>query len=42
VAPRALQALPETIEEFCFRGGSACYESGLLDWLRDQNRKKGP
>ena len=41
VAPRAWQALPETAEEFCFRGGSACYESGLPDWPRDENREKG-
>ena len=42
VARRAWQALPETVEEFCFRGGSACYESGLPDWPRDENREKGP
>ncbi len=42
VARRAWQALPETVEEFCFRGGSACYESSLLDWPRDENREKGP
>jgi len=42
VARRAWQALPETVEEFCSRGGSACYESGLPDWPRDENREKGP
>ena len=42
VAQRAFEALPETVEEFYFRGDSACYENGLLDWLRDENREKGP
>ena len=40
VAQRAFEALPETVEEFYFRGDSACYEN--LDWLRDENREKGP
>lgn len=42
VARRAFEALPETVNEYYFRGDSACYESGLLDWLRDENRATGP
>ena len=42
VAQRAFAALSETVEEFYCRGDSACYENGLLDWLRNENREKGP
>lgn len=42
VAQRAFQALPETVEEFYFRGDSACDEEGLLSWLRDEKREDGP
>jgi hypothetical protein len=42
VAQRAFQALPETIEEFYFRGDSACEEDSLLTWLRDEKRADGP
>ena len=42
VARRAFEALPETVNERYFRGDTACYENGLLDWLRDENRAAGP
>lgn len=42
VAQRAFEALPETVNEYYFRGDSACYENNLLDWLRDENRQTGP
>jgi hypothetical protein len=42
VAQRAYQALPKTVREFYFRGDSACYEEGLLSWLRNEKRPEGP
>ena len=42
VAKRAFQALPKTVEEFYFRGDSACEEDELLTWLRDDQRPDGP
>lgn len=42
VARRALAALPETVEEYYYRGDSACYERGLMDWLQDEEREGGP
>lgn len=39
---RAFQALPETVQEYYFRGDSACWERGLLNWLRDEQREQGP
>lgn len=42
VARRAFEALPETVNEYYFRGDSACYEKDLLDWLRDENTETGP
>lgn len=42
VARQAFEALPETVNEYYFRGDSACYENQLLDWLRDENRATGP
>lgn len=42
VARRAFQALPETVNEYYFRGDSACWEKQLLQWLRDQKRADGP
>jgi len=41
-AQAAFAALPETVTEYCFRGDSACHESGLVNWLRDPNREGGP
>ena len=42
VVRAAFQALPAGIGSFAFRGDSACYESGLLGWLRDEQRAGGP
>ncbi len=42
VAKAAFAALPPTVETFYFRGDSACYESGLMNWLRDEERAEGP
>jgi len=42
VAQRAFQALPETVEEYYFRGDSACWEKSLVRWLRDPERADGP
>lgn len=42
VAQRAFEALPETVNEYYFRGDAACYENDLLDWLRDEERAIGP
>jgi hypothetical protein len=42
VTQRALAALPETVEERCFRGDSACYDQALLKWLRNRKREDGP
>ena len=39
---RAFAALPETVEERCFRGDSACYEQRLMKWLRNRRRQDGP
>ena len=38
----AFEALPKGIEGYGFRGDSACYEQGLLRWLRDERRSGGP
>jgi hypothetical protein len=42
VARRAFQALPATVQEYYFRGDSACWEKELLNWLRDEKRADGP
>ena len=42
VARRAFQTLPPTVGEYYFRGDSACWEKGLLQWLRDEKRADGP
>jgi hypothetical protein len=42
VARRAFQALPSTVQEYYFRGDSACWEKELLNWLRDEKRAEGP
>lgn len=41
-AKRAFAALPDGLEKYYFRGDSACHESGLINWLRDQTRQDGP
>ena len=42
VAQRAFAALPGTVKEYYYRGDSACHESGLVNWLRDEQRAGGP
>jgi Transposase DDE domain group 1 len=42
VTQRAFQALPDTVQEFYFRGDSGCWERTLVNWLRDENRSEGP
>jgi len=42
VAKKAFGALPETVTTYYYRGDAACHESGLIDWLRDENRAEGP
>ena len=34
--------MPATVEEYYFRGDSGCWEKGLLNWLRDEQREEGP
>src|ERR1019366_10315719 len=36
VAQRAFAALPSTVKEYYYRGDSACHESRLVNWLRDE------
>ncbi len=42
VGQRAFAALPRTVSEYYFRGDAACHESGLVNWLRDEQRCGGP
>jgi hypothetical protein len=42
VAERAFAALPGTVSEYYYRGDSACHESRLINWLRDEKRAGGP
>jgi len=42
VAQGAFAALPKTVSEYYFRGDSACHESGLVNWLRNEQRAGGP
>ncbi len=42
VAKKAFAALPETVTTYYYRGDSACHESGLINWLRDEDRPEGP
>jgi len=42
VAQGAFAALPGTVSEYYFRGDSACHESGLVNWLRNEPRPGGP
>ena len=42
VTRRAFQALPGTVQEYYFRGDSACWEKELVKWLRDEQRGDGP
>ena len=42
VAKKAYAALPPTVTTYYFRGDSACHESSLVNWLRDEKRADGP
>lgn len=42
VAKEAFAALPETVATYYYRGDSACHESSLISWLRDEKRAEGP
>lgn len=42
VAKAAFAALPETVKSYYYRGDSACHESRLVNWLRNENRQDGP
>ena len=42
VAKAAFASLPSTVDEYYFRGDSACHEHELIDWLRDEKRLDGP
>jgi hypothetical protein len=42
VAKAAFASLPSTVNEYYFRGDSACHEHELIDWLRDEKRVDGP
>jgi hypothetical protein len=42
VAKRAFAGLPNTVQTYYFRGDSACHESDLIEWLRDEKRADGP
>ena len=42
VAKAAFAALPQTVTTYYYRGDSACHESKLISWLRDENRAEGP
>jgi len=41
-AKAAFSSLPSTVNEYYFRGDSACHEHELIDWLRDEKRLDGP
>ena len=42
VAKKSFAALPETVTTYYYRGDSASHESGLIHWLRDEDRVEGP
>ncbi|MGH8857372.1 MAG: IS1380 family transposase [Polaromonas sp.] len=42
VAKAAFAALPATVTTYYYRGDSACHESTLVDWLRNEQREGGP
>ena len=41
-ARRAFAVLPSPVKEYYYRGDSACDESELVNWLRDEKREVGP
>jgi hypothetical protein len=42
VAQGAFAVVPSTVKELYFRGDSACHESNLVNWLRNEQRPGGP
>jgi hypothetical protein len=42
VEKAAFASLPSTVNEYYFRGDSACHEYELIDWLSDEERLEGP
>lgn len=42
VAQAAFAALPPTVQEYYYRGDSACHEHELLPWRRNPTRPNGP
>jgi hypothetical protein len=42
VAKQAYASLPDSVQEWMFRGDAACYEQSLLQWLRNPRREGGP
>src|SRR5207245_9102035 len=42
VAKAAFAALPQTVTTHYYRGDSACHESRLVNWLRNEKREDGP
>ena len=42
MAKAAFAALPGTVKTYYYRGDSACHESRLVNWLRDEKRADGP
>jgi hypothetical protein len=42
VAKWAFAALPGKVKEHYYRGDSACHESELVNWLRNEKREGGP
>ena len=42
VAKCAFATLPETVKEYYYRGDSACHETELIRWLKNDKRAEGP
>ena len=41
-AKAAFASLPSSVNQYYFRGDSACHEHELIDWLRKEQRQDGP
>jgi hypothetical protein len=42
VAQAAFQCLPATVNEYYYRGDTACHDHRLVEWLLDRQRPNGP
>lgn len=42
VAQAAFRSLPNTVQEYYFRGDTASHEHALVEWLLDEKREGGP